>query len=303
MDCIIGIDGGGTKALLKAINLNGEFLCEVKGGSTNLASNSAEQVRNNLTELFKEANIAANETLKPLSICLGTAGVTAKDADKILKEILFDITGCKNLSVVGDMEIPLYADCADKDGVVVIAGTGSIAFARTKDGKTARAGGWGHIVSDEGSAYWIAKEAIVAIMRAYDGRGLKTCLEGLFTKALDCDTKGLISKIHAPGFNKSDFAALAGWVNEGAMNGDTVSIDILHRAAEFIIELLTAAKNRAELSDDFTLILAGGVLTNNKLVQEYVIGRVGEEFEKATVINAQSENITGALTIAKRQVI
>ncbi|MFZ2539702.1 MAG: BadF/BadG/BcrA/BcrD ATPase family protein, partial [Oscillospiraceae bacterium] len=208
MKCIIGIDGGGTKTYAKAYDLEGRFLGESKSGSSNLCSNTYESVEQNIKILFHTLAKNCGE-LSPISICIGTAGIRANNAHKSIKEMISSASGCDNVSVIGDMELPIYAHDSNKNAVAMISGTGSIVFARNKNGNCARVGGWGHIVGDEGSGYWLTVQAIKAVMREFDNRGEKTSLTKLLLNDLNCDSpQDIITLIHGE-YNKSQLAALA----------------------------------------------------------------------------------------------
>ncbi len=300
MKCIIGIDGGGTKTHLCAEEVeSGKICCEVFGGASNLTSNSAEQVADHLKGLFDQAK-AQCPALTPVSVCLGTAGITAENAEKILSEILFKLTACEKIKVVGDMEIPLYANTENKDGVVLIAGTGSIGYARNISGEQARVGGWGHILGDEGSAYWIAKEAMNTLLRSYDGRCEETMLTDLLLQAFSTHTpKEIIAKIHDPAFNKAKMASYAQLVDQAAGKGDKLSLEILKRAGSELFQLFVAAKKSARLSDDLAVILVGGVFKHNSYVRRQVTEEILEWYPKAEIILSKNENVSGALKIAR----
>src|SRR5204863_821295 len=104
------------------------------------------------------------------------AGVDRDDEAQVVRAMMRRIGYKSRILVVNDALIALVAGAGDNPGIVVIAGTGSIVYGRSAAGEAARAGGWGHMIGDEGSGYWIGREALAAVMRAADGRGPSTAL-------------------------------------------------------------------------------------------------------------------------------
>jgi N-acetylglucosamine kinase-like BadF-type ATPase len=162
--------------------------------------------------------------------------------------------------VVNDALIALAAGSRGEPGIVIIAGTGSIAYGRNARGATARAGGWGHMIGDEGSGYWIGREALAAVMRASDGRGPSTELTGEVLRHFDVtDLSRLPRIVYDREQPRMSVAALGPTVQQASDRGDAVATRILERATE---ELALAARSVAERlemrGDRFTFYLAGG---------------------------------------------
>lgn len=168
-----------------------------------------------------------------------------------------------------DGESALFAAYPEGVGIVAIAGTGSLAFGREASGETARAGGWGRIAGDEGSAYWIAIEACRALFQALDGRGEKTALTELILRATAVEAvRELVGWLHARVGDKEEIAALAGAVSEAAEDGDTVARRILKEAGHHLAQLAEAVMQRLSLPGDRGVAIFGSVLTANALVRE-----------------------------------
>ena len=178
MKYIFGIDGGGTSARLRVESLEGEKLFYGEGGSTNPNSNSWEAVESVLAGLFTRAYKEAK--LKPEDCAAGFAGSAGVDrpADRgPFAEALSRASGLScPLGVGNDAEPALAGAIGDIEGFLLIAGTGSIAYARSRAGASARAGGLGHLLGDEGSAYRVSFDAIARSMRSIEGRDLPTSL-------------------------------------------------------------------------------------------------------------------------------
>src|SRR5438045_2968301 len=114
--------------------------------------------------------------VRPAAICLGIAGVDRPDDTAAVHSIMRRIGAKAQVVVVNDALVALVAGAGDSPGVVVVAGTGSIAYGRDAAGRAARAGGWGYLLGDEGGGFWIGRSALTAVVRQFDGRGPSTRL-------------------------------------------------------------------------------------------------------------------------------
>ncbi len=166
----LGIDGGGSKTTC-AVGDETSLLATVTVDASNITRVGEAGARDALQRAIREACRAANiSPQQVLRACIGAAGAGRTEIAGIVRDIVAEIISGE-IEVVGDMEIALRAAFGGGPGVIVIAGTGSIAFGRDAQGRTARAGGWGFAVSDEGSAHWIGRAAVSAVLRAADEAG------------------------------------------------------------------------------------------------------------------------------------
>src|SRR5437016_4886022 len=171
---VLGIDAGGTKTVCLLADERGMIVSEGRGPGANLLAAGELGVEKVLHEVMETA--IGDRDITPSAICLGIAGVDREDEARIVRAIMRRIGHKSRIVVVNDALIALVAGAEDAPGVVIISGTGSIAYGRNANGEAARAGGWGHMIGDEGSGYWIGREALTAVMRAGDGRGPATGL-------------------------------------------------------------------------------------------------------------------------------
>src|SRR5579863_2178205 len=168
----LGIDGGGTKTLC-AVGDDSQLLATATAGPSNVLRIGEAQARESLHQAVRQACAAAGITPAQVAhTCVGAAGAARPEIAEIVRRALAEILPspiqASNVNVVGDMEIALQAAFGGGPGVIVIAGTGSIAYGRDAQGNTARAGGWGFAISDEGSAHWIGRAAAAALVRDMD---------------------------------------------------------------------------------------------------------------------------------------
>jgi N-acetylglucosamine kinase-like BadF-type ATPase len=197
------------------------------------------------------------------AICLGMAGVDRESEGVVVRGIMRRIGARARVVVVNDALVALVAGVGDAPGVVIICGTGSIAYGRNTRNQAARAGGWGHILGDEGSGYWIGRQALRAVARAADGRGPATTLTARVLKHFAVTRPSdLVGEIYDRHLRHHALAQLAGVVQEACNEGDEVGTQILEQAAQ---ELLQAARSVVEqlgIGDEgFDCVLAGGVFS------------------------------------------
>ena len=190
----LGIDGGGTKTRCVLADETMVLATAMSGGS-NIVRLGETQARETLHTAVRQVCATANISPAQISaICIGAAGADRPAIAAKIRMILVELisetaheTALPKIEVVGDMTIALEAACGAGPGVIAIAGTGSIAYGRDATGHTARAGGWGFAVSDEGSGHWIGRRAISAILSAHD-QGLETALSAMVLQAWKLNT-------------------------------------------------------------------------------------------------------------------
>ncbi|NUR55568.1 MAG: hypothetical protein HOQ29_14070, partial [Acidobacteria bacterium] len=150
---VLGIDAGGTKTVCQLADERGEVLAEARRGGANLQAAGELDVEKVLHGVMNE--VLGDTDLTPAAICLGIAGVDRPEDSAVVRGIMKRIGYKARVLVVNDALVALEAGAAGQPGVVVIAGTGSIAYGRNAHDEAARAGGWGYVLCDEGSAYLI----------------------------------------------------------------------------------------------------------------------------------------------------
>ena len=202
--------------------------------------------------------------------------------------------------VVNDALIALEAGAPDQPGIVLIAGTGSIAYGRDAQGRAARAGGWGHVLGDEGSGFWLGRQALRAVLRATDLRGAKTALTprvmAHFGVAREPE---LVQPVYEGGMRPKVIAALASLVGEVADAGDPVAMHIVETGAEELAGAAGSVARRLGLIDTaIALPLAGGIFRAVPRVRTRVIERLGGLLPNATPVLLTAEPASGAVRLA-----
>lgn len=182
--------------------------------------------------------------------------------------------------------------------MVLIAGTGSICFGRDAAGKTARSGGYGHKIDDEGSGYALGRDALAAVVRAQDGRGPRTLLTDLvFAQLKVVDVGGLVQFTYDPQTDKKQIAALAPLVARAYEAGDEAAKAVVEKACRELA-LLVEPVARALHMEDGVLALTGSILLRDKAVREGTAALLRMRFPGMRLAEPKSDAAAGAALLA-----
>jgi N-acetylglucosamine kinase-like BadF-type ATPase len=256
---VLGIDAGGTKTVCQLANEAGEVLAEARRGGANLQAVGELEVEKVLHEVMEDA--IGDRDIVPAAICLGIAGVDRPDDAGVVRAIMRRIGYKARCLVVNDALVALEAGAPAQPGIVVIAGTGSIAYGRNDRNQAARAGGWGFMLGDEGSGYWIGRAALRAVLREADRRGPATRLTALLLDYYGVPrAQDLIHEVYHGTLRPSAIASLAQCVQSAFSAGDEVAIGILRSAADQLESSgLSVARRLEMVGSEFPFVLSGGM--------------------------------------------
>jgi N-acetylglucosamine kinase-like BadF-type ATPase len=295
---VLGIDAGGTKTVCLLADERGTIRSEGRGPGANLHAAGELAVEKVLHEVMETA--LGDLGITPAAICVGIAGVDRDDEATTVRAIMRRIGRKSRVLVVNDALVALVAGVQDAPGIVIIAGTGSIVYGRNAGGEAARAGGWGHIIGDEGSGYWIGREALAAVMRASDGRGPRTQLTGDILAHFEvADVSRLPRIVYDRELPRVSVAALGPILQHVAANGDAVATRILERAAEELVLGARSVATRLEMrGEPFTFYLAGGVFRVVPWLVHELARRLVEVAPRCEVRILDQEPAVGAVWLA-----
>ena len=297
MDCIIGIDGGGTKTLLRVVDGDKNVICELLGDGINRYSMPADFVRANLAGLMDNA-LSLVPGARVLAICLGTAGAVNERDKSFYREILLAYSD--RIEIYDDAYVMLFANLRNSPGIVFTCGTGSIFYGKGNNGEIARVGGWGHMMSDEGSGYEIGLAALKAAAKSYDLQKEPTKLMELLLESFDCnDFFELIDKVHTQNHNKKQIAMLAAQVDRAAHMADMSAAGILTNSAMQLCDMCGILINRLSLdSASFLVMVNGGVIQKSAFVREIFDAEMKKKHPMCTVRDVCMDSVWGAIEIA-----
>ena len=295
---VLGIDAGGTKTVCMLADERGAIIAEARGGGANLQSAGELEVEKVLHQVMEA--VLAERDVTPEAICLGMAGVDRPDDGDAVRGIMRRIGYKSRVVVVNDALVALVAGAGDNPGVVVVAGTGSIAYGRDASGHAARAGGWGYLLGDEGGGFWIGRAALSSAVRQYDGRGPATLLTDMVLEQMKLDNPTqLIHEIYYRDLHRHAIAALAALVQRAAEAGDAVANDILSRAVTELASAAASVITRLSMRGEvFPTILAGGIFRGLPSLAHDVTTRLSEVAPRTAVRILDVEPAVGAVRLA-----
>ncbi|MSO61324.1 MAG: ATPase [Acidobacteria bacterium] len=301
---VLGIDAGGTKTTALLADADGRVVGEGRAGGANLQAHGeleVEKVLHHVIDLAVEGHPA------PAAVCLGLAGVDREGDGEVIRGIMRRLGFRAHTVIVNDALIALVAGVPLREGssevsqgLVLISGTGSIAYGVNQHGLAARAGGWGTSLGDEGSGYWIGRRALKAVARDADGRGPHTRLTPLVLAHFSLSRpEQLVSEIYDQAQGKRAIASLGATVEQARAEGDIVATEIMRQAADELT--LAAASVIARLDmrgEQFPILLSGGMIRSAHWLAAEVTARLAEVAPRSVVSALDGEPVLGAVRLA-----
>lgn len=292
----LGIDGGGSKTTC-LIGDESSTLGSGTAAGSNIVRVGEQAARAAITAAMTQASTVAGVPLSQITrACIGAAGAgRAEVRDAIQRIVAEQISG--PVEVVGDMVISVDAAFGDGPGVITIAGTGSLAYGRNAKGETARAGGWGFAISDEGSGHWIGREAVRMALRARD--------EGedapLLKSAMSLFGAGTPEQLILIANAAPDFSALLPAVLTAADAGDLLARQVLQHAGTELARVTVIVLRRLfREHEQAPVAMVGGVFRNSALVRQVFYNQINADVDTADVMPTVVEPVQGALIRTRR---
>lgn len=293
----VGIDGGGTKTVC-AVSDGSRVLAQARAGSCKATAVGAEMAAANLRGTIREslatAKVAANDVA---CCCAGIAGISLPEVRAVVEQVLHDEFG-ERCMIVGDDQIALEAAFRGGPGIVVIAGTGSICVGRNAKGIVARAGGYGPVVSDEGSGNWLGRRAVSRVLLSLDA-GASGHLTRRILKAWECAGQNELLHV-ANTAQPRAFAILFPQIVEAEKEGDALSHRLLSEAGKELGRLVAAVYARLGEPDEVTVRGTGGVLEHSATVRAALAEELRAAVPNARYDSATVEPVQGALYLASQ---
>ncbi len=293
----LGVDGGGSKTSC-LIGDETAVLATGVGGGSNVVRFGIDRARESLRAAIVQACEKANVNSKTITrTCIGVAGAGRPEAANSVRRLLQELVG-GSVEVTGDMQIAHAAAFNTGPGLIVVAGTGSVAYGRNARGQTARAGGWGHAISDEGSGHWIGRAALAAAFRFTD-EGRSSSILQRAPKYWSLNSLDELV-IHANAPMLPDFAQLFPLVLEAAAEGDHAALDTLERAGEALAALAWIVVQRIfPGSEAVPAAMAGGVFRNSARVRDVFYNCLHAVAPSIALLSDVVDPVKGALELAR----
>lgn len=271
------LDGGGTRCRLAIINDERELIYRDEGASSNPYAVGFEVAKRNVLALLDTARKQPGlEGLPIKGFCFGSAGLARKQERQKWKAVFDNYFKTDFPRILAsDAEILLAGSHMDISGLALIAGTGSICVGRNEMGGMVRSGGLGCALGDEGSAWWIAIQAVSRTLRSREQRDLETTMDKAILSFFHLeDWQDCVPFFNDKNLSKSAVADFAPYVTSYATKGDPLAKEILKEAAEELVKLVLSVQGRLEQPFKNHLTLAGGVLEHDSTVRALFLKRL-----------------------------
>ncbi|OOB79474.1 MAG: hypothetical protein BEN18_00240 [Epulopiscium sp. Nuni2H_MBin001] len=301
MEYVIGIDGGGTKTKLTICDENRKILGTSVAGPSNILSSGYEVAKQSIMQVMDMGVVRQGFSLVDCrALCIGVAGGARRSVQEDVASIIRGTGYTGKTVVTHDAQTALMAGTDGAEGILMIAGTGSICYGINSSGKTCRVGGWGHLIDDEGSAYFISTHILNTIMRAYDGRSGPTKLTRLVLDYMELGTvEEIIASIYKPMMSKHHIAELSILIDEACEQEDRAAFDIVEEASDALFKHVKVAVRELGFGGkEFNIVINGSVIVSNKYINEAFCTKVGEYYPNAKVKALDHDASYGAALIA-----
>lgn len=292
---VAGIDAGGTKTRAFVVTRAGEIVGRGAGGGANLLSSPDPQGS------IAAALQAALAGRRPAAVVLSCAGGDRQTEREKGRGILEALLGRDvPIDVTHDAKAALYAGDRSGCGVVVISGTGSIAYGRNAEGDEERSGGWGYLIGDEGSAVWVGLEGLRAAAHAVDGRGAPTAIVANVLRELRIgELMEALPLLYGRPHPPPAVMAAARAVGMAASASDIIAVGILRRGGNALARAATVVAISLGLADG-PVYLAGGAFEQLPALIHHVRGELLTMLPRAAVEAVREEPAMGAARLAAR---
>ena len=294
-----GWDGGGTKTGVCALDEAGHVIAETVCGPLNLNGAAAQTVARTVEDCVRFMAGLPGGLAACGGLVVGAAGVSNRAAREMLEDTIQNSGYAGPLRLLGDQEIALEG-AVEGPGAILIAGTGSVCYGRDAQGSNFRTGGYGYLIDDGGSGYAIGRDILMAVVRAFDGRGPETCLtDGVF-KRLDISEIGpMITWLYAPATGKKEIAALSDLLLPALEAGDAAARQIAERAAEELSRLVIAAWKKAGMTGG-EVALTGSIFKYYPLIRGLTQERLEQALPGIRITEPRRSPAQGAAQLARR---
>ncbi|MCA9236382.1 MAG: hypothetical protein KDA44_12990 [Planctomycetales bacterium] len=302
---VAGIDGGGTRTRAALATRDGELLAIGEAGSGNYHDVGVEGFAKNLDLAIERAWQASGATVQRIdSIFLGLGSVVTTDDRDAIRAIVQAAAWAPSMHIGVDHDLRIaHQGCLGGGaGVVLIAGTGSSAYARDDQGGSWKAGGWGPLLDDVGSGHWLGRQAMIAAIRASDGRGPATVLTAAVLVALGVESPlEILRRVELQGMTRSEIANLARLVLAAASQGDDVARSAIVQGVDALAELVATASSQLGLGqagEEVRVAVTGGLGDAGDVFMKPLQAALHRRLPQAAVVANQATPVIGAAMLA-----
>ncbi|MBN1541502.1 hypothetical protein JW992_05110 [candidate division KSB1 bacterium] len=294
---VIGLDGGGTKTKGVLVDETGCLLVSATAESSNIQAVGEEQVQRVFASLV--ADLKKKAKIEDQSISHFYAGLAGagRPADKArLGALAEKVEGINRYTIDTDAMAALAGAFHGGPGMIIISGTGAICFGKTDDGKIVRCGGWGYLLGDEGSGFYLGQQAIIAALKDLDGRGQPTRLRQRIVDFFKLERIELIiSPIYAGEIDRPTIASLAPVVFEEAKGRDAVAQEIIKTAGQELGKIVAAAaRSMGKTGKPVKVALIGSIFNQREVLIPEMISEASQVTDQVDFIDPEFEPAIGS---------
>ena len=294
-----GWDGGGSKTKAFALTSNGEKIGEAVFGPLNLNGANLETVEKTVHDGVQWMASLPGGLEGCRGLVAGMAGVSNRQAVQIVEAAVHSSGYTGLFRLLGDHEIALEG-AIEGPGAILIAGTGAVCYGRDGRGNIYRTGGYGYLIDDGGSGYALGRDILMAVVRAFDGRGPSTCLTGLVYQALGVsDIPSLITWLYSSETGKKEIGALAPLLLRALDEKDEAAQAIVDKAVVDLTELVVTLFRRIGMTSG-ELALCGSIFQYYPMIRERLAAWLREVLPSVAAIEPRCSAAQGAAMLAMK---
>ncbi len=299
------MDGGGTKTHAIIADDDGKILKMHFGGPSNFQIIGVEKASETIFSLIEMCCGSVGCALEDIEtvVCgltgAGRIGDQQRMADGLKDHAVSKNVKLKKIIIESDARIALEGAFKGGPGIILIAGTGSIAFGKDRKGVIHRVGGWGRVLGDEGSGYFLGRSGLTAVTRHIDGRGEKTKLRAMIAKEFELkDQTAIINAVYK---NNFDVASVAPLVLKAAEKKDPVCLLIVEKSVKDLAEHIGVAAKKISSSSakkaKVRVSLIGGLISNDTLISRLLRKHISAKLSRIEIIEPMSSPAYGAVLL------
>jgi N-acetylglucosamine kinase-like BadF-type ATPase len=304
---VLGVDGGGSHTRAWIAHEDGTVVGRGMAGPSNVhvlgVDASRRVIVEAVTAAWRAMGAPGERPCGFRAVFAGVAGAGAFDDQRALSSALAADFGLDpaNCRVDHDLRVALAGALGGRPGAVLVAGTGSACFGAVPDGRTWKAGGWGAQLDDGGSGHWLGLQALRAVVRAADGRGMESTLTGMVSARIGMsEPRAIIQALANGGLTREAVAALAPDVLAAAEAGDAVAVDIVERGAVELAAMVAAVWRALGLASEPKAALAGtgSVLEKGLVYRKACADALAKEVPGVVLAEPHLPSVAGAVLLA-----
>ncbi|MCX7985057.1 MAG: hypothetical protein N3A63_09175 [Bacteroidetes bacterium] len=296
---VIGIDGGGTKTTAVLCTLKGIIAATANGGPTNVNVVGVDQTAHTLAHLINQCCLTVRCSISEIGAIV--AGIAGAGDPTLQERIVNDVNGFFGehipLFIENDARIALESAFKSSNGILIAVGTGSVFYGKVKNNIVC-VGGWGKLLGDEGSGWWLGREVLRAVLAEYDGIGEQTlCTTLIATQHNASSRNAIIDLVYRHSF---DIASLAPLVLQAATQKDPIALSILNRGCHALVHTLrlTLKLLQWKSKEKLPCVLIGSLVAKKNIYSQLLRSEIQKSFPYLTIIKPKHSPAVGAARLA-----